>query len=134
MTTTAADYAKFVIGLMNRKGLSPKLYDQMLSPQIRIRSKRGFGPLRDSLTTDNYQIKLAWELGTGLFQSPYGPAFFHTGHGEANQNYFVAFPQKGIAVVLQSNSENFEHVSNLILKACIGDQYSPLSWLGHLDN
>jgi CubicO group peptidase (beta-lactamase class C family) len=133
MTTTAADYAKFVINLMNRKGLSEKLYDQMLSPQIRVRSKRGFGPLKDSLTIDNDPITLSWGLGTGLFKTPYGPAFFHSGHGDANQNYFVAFPAKGIAVVLMSNSENFEHASYLILNACIGDQDSPLLWLGHRD-
>ncbi len=133
MTTTAADYAKFVINLMNRKGLPAKLYSQMLSPQIRVRSKRGFGPLKDSLTTDNDQMNLSWGLGTGLFKSPYGPAFFHSGHGDANQNYFVAFPAKGIAIVLMSNSENFEHASALILNACIADHYSPLGWLGHLD-
>lgn len=134
MTTTASDYAKFVINLMARKGLSKRLYAQMLSPQFRVRSKRGFGPLRDSITTDNDRIKLAWGLGTGLCQSPYGPAFFHAGHGDANQNYFVAFPQKGIAVVLMSNSENFEGASGQILDACIGDRYSPLAWLGYLGN
>ncbi|WP_158275225.1 serine hydrolase [Pedobacter sp. HMWF019] len=134
MTTTASDYAKFVINLMSEKGLSHQLYAQMLSPQIYVKSKRGFGPLKDSLTSDNDRIHLAWGLGTGLFQSKVGKVFFHTGHGEANQNYFVAFPEKGIAVVLLSNSENFEHAIGLILNACIGDQYSPLRWLGHLDN
>lgn len=133
MTTTAGDYARFVINLMNRKGLSKKLYDQMFTPQILISSKRGFGPLKDSTTTANARIRLAWGLGTGLFNSACGPGFFHSGHGDANQNYFVAFPAKGIAVVLMSNSENFEQVSDQVLKACINDRYSPLEWLGHLD-
>ncbi|WP_199118548.1 serine hydrolase [Pedobacter sp. ASV28] len=134
MVTTAFDYAKFVVNLMLKKGLSKELYTQMLSSQIDVKSKRGFGPLRDSLTLENDKIHLAWGLGVGVFQSQVGRAFFHTGHGEANQNYFVAFPQKGIAVVLLSNSENFEGVSNLILSTCIRDKYSPLRWLGHLDN
>eukprot|EP01133_Synstelium_polycarpum_P010465 gene10465-12184_t len=134
MSTTAADYAKFISQLMLQKGLSRWLYAQMLSAQIEVKSKRGFGPLKDSLTHDNDKIHLAWGLGTGLFQSNAGLGFFHTGHGEANQNYFVAFPAKGIAVVLLSNSENFESVSAQISKACIGDQYSPFSWLGHLDH
>ena len=134
MTTTAVDYAKFVINLMKRGGLSKKLYDQQFSPQIFVRSKRGFGALKDSITTDNDQIKLAWGLGTGLFQSPYGRAFFHSGHGDANQNYFVAFPESGVAVVLMSNSENFERASRLILNVCIGDRYSPLTWLGNQGN
>lgn len=134
MSTTADDYAKFFINLMKERGLKRALYQQMLSPQIRVTSKRGFGPLRDSVTHENDAIKLSWGLGIGLFQSPYGKAFFHTGHGDANQNYAVAFPEIGIAVVLLSNSENFEKVSSLIVKACIGDSYSPLRWLGHLDH
>lgn len=134
MSTTADDYAKFFINLMKERGLNRASYQQMLFPQIRVTSKRGFGPLRDSVTHENDAIKLSWGLGIGLFQSPYGKAFFHTGHGDANQNYAVAFPEKGIAVVLLSNSENFEKVSSLIVKACIGDSYSPLRWLGHLDH
>lgn len=134
MTTTASDYARFYIQLMNGKGLSKANVLQMLSPQIAVTSQRGFGSLRDSLTHENDAIKLAWGLGIGLFQSPYGKGFFHTGHGDANQNYAVAFPEKGIAVVLLSNSENFERASAQIVKACIGDTYSPFKWLGHLDH
>lgn len=134
MSTTAADYAKFMISLMTQKGLKKATFQQMLSSQIAVKSKRGFGPLKDSLTQENEAIKLAWGLGIGLFQSPYGKGFFHTGHGDANQNYAVGYPEKGIAVVLLSNSENFENITPLLLKACIGDTYSPLRWLGHLDH
>jgi CubicO group peptidase (beta-lactamase class C family) len=134
MSTTAADYARFFINLMSGKGLQKSNIRQMLSPQIPVNSKRGFGPLKDSLTHENDAIKLSWGLGVGLFQSPYGKAFFHTGHGDANQNYAVAFPEQGIAVVLLSNSENFEKVSAEIVQACIGDVYSPFKWLGHLDH
>lgn len=133
MSTTADDYSHFMISLMTEKGLPKAAFQQMLSPQIAVTSKRGFGSLKDSLTHENEAIQLSWGLGIGLFKSPYGKGFFHTGHGDANQNYAVAFPEKGIAVVLLSNSENFEHISSLILQACIGDSYSPLKWLGHLD-
>lgn len=134
MSTTATDYAHFIINLMAEKGLSKASYQQMLSPQIAVKSKRGFGALKDSVTDENEAIKLSWGLGIGVFQSPYGKGFFHTGHGDANQNYAVAFPEKGVAVVLLSNSENFENISSLLLQACIGDSYSPLKWLGHLDH
>lgn len=131
MTTTATDYARFMINLMKEEGLAKTSYRQMLSSPFPVKSKRGFGPLRDSLTNDNDAIKLSWGLGIGIFQSPYGKGIFHTGHGEANQNYAVAFPEKGIAVIMLSNSENFETVSAQLLEACIGDTYSPLKWLGH---
>ncbi|WP_199137512.1 serine hydrolase domain-containing protein [Pedobacter sp. ASV12] len=131
MSTTATDYAHFVLNLMAQTGLRKTSFRQMLSPQISVTSKRGFGVLKDSLTHENDAIKLAWGLGIGLFQSPYGKAFFHTGHGEANQNYAVAFPEKGIALILLSNSENFESVGPEIVRACIGDSYSPFRWLGY---
>ncbi|MEE1945835.1 serine hydrolase domain-containing protein [Pedobacter sp. KR3-3] len=134
MSTTATDYARFMLNLMTQKGLKQASFKQMLSPQIAVSSQRGFGALKDSLTHENDAIKLAWGLGVGLFQSPYGQAFFHTGHGEANQNYAVAFPDKGIAVILFSNSENFESVGPQIVQACIGDSYSPFRWLGYLDH
>lgn len=134
MCTTASDYARFVIALQTGYGLSKALVDQMFSPQISINSKRGFGPERDSLTSANKKTGLTWGLGVGLIKTPYGKAFFHTGHGDANQNYFVAYPAKGIAVVLLSNSENFEGAGSLILKATIGDTDSPLRWLGYFGN
>jgi len=133
MSTTANDYANFIINLMKKKGLTDKNYREMLNPQIMVKSKRGFGPLKDSITTENDAIDLAWGLGVGLFDSPFGKAFFHTGHGDANQNYAVAFPESGTAVIILSNSENFEKNNAQILKLCIGDIYSPLKWLGHLD-
>jgi CubicO group peptidase (beta-lactamase class C family) len=133
MSTTANDYAQFVINLMKKKGLSSKSYRQMFLPQIMVKSKRGFGPLKDSITNENDTIRLAWGLGIGLFDSPFGKAFFHTGHGDANQNFAVAYPKAGTAVIILSNSENFEKHNAQILKLCIGDTYSPLRWLGHLD-
>lgn len=133
MSTTANDYANFMINLMKKKDLINKNYREMLKPQIMVKSKRGFGPLKDSITTDNDAINLAWGLGIGLFDSPFGKAFFYTGHGDANQNYAVAFPENETAVIILSNSENFEKNNAQILKLCIGDTYSPLKWLGHLD-
>jgi CubicO group peptidase (beta-lactamase class C family) len=133
MSTTARDYAQFMINLMKEKGLSGSGYHQLFLPQIMVRSKRGFGPLKDSITHENDDIRLAWGLGIGLFKSSFGKAFFHTGHGDANQNYAVAFPEKGTAVIILSNSENFEKNSSQIVKLCIGKTESPLEWLGHLD-
>jgi len=133
MSTTANDYARFIINLMQKKGLSGSGYRQMFMPQIMVKSRRGFGTLKDSITNENDGIQLAWGLGVGLFRSPFGRAFFHTGHGEANQNYAVAYPESGTAVIILSNSENFEKTNAQILKLCIGDAYSPLRWLGHLD-
>lgn len=133
MVTTTTDYAKFLIALQQKKGLSPALCNAMLTPQMKITSKRGFGPRRDSLTHQYDAIGLSWGLGIGLFISPYGKACFHTGHTEGWQNYWVSFPEKGITIILMSNSDNFELSAKAILKESIGDVYSPLEWLGYFD-
>jgi CubicO group peptidase (beta-lactamase class C family) len=133
MTTIASDYAIFVRALMDQKGLSQKFFRQMMSPQIPVTSKKGFGPERDSLAENWIQRHLSWGLGVGLFPSQYGPAFFHAGHDAGWQNYFVAYPEKNIAIILMSNSSNFEAHAAEILNACIRDKSSPLQWLGYFD-
>jgi CubicO group peptidase (beta-lactamase class C family) len=133
MTTTAADYALFLRALMQGKGISEKYFRQMMSPQIPVTSTKGFGPGRDRLAEKWIQRQLSWGLGVGLFPSGYGPAFFHAGHDKGWQNYFVAYPGKKIAVVLMSNSSNFEAHARELLKFCIKDVESPLEWLGYFD-
>jgi len=135
MVTTPTDYSLFISDVLSKKGLSPKLYKEMLSPQIKVTSKRGFGPLRDSMTPKGEfsNIQLSWGLGWGLFKTPYGKAFFHTGHSDGWQNYCVNYPDKGISVILLSNSDNFETATGKILETTIGDTWSPLKWLGIYD-
>ncbi|MES2828017.1 MAG: serine hydrolase domain-containing protein [Bacteroidota bacterium] len=134
MSTTATDYAKFIVELSKQQGLSKKLFKEFLEPQIPIISTRGFGPARDSLTTAHKKTGLSWGLGTGLINTSVGKAFFHAGHGEANQNFYIAYPSKGTAVVMLSNSANFEAAAAILLKATIGDSSAPLEWLGYFDN
>jgi hypothetical protein len=68
-----------------------------------------------------------------LFKTPYGKAFFHTGHSDGWQNYCVNYPDKEISVILLSNSDNFETATGKILETTIGDTWSPLKWLGYYD-
>ena len=133
MITTPSDYSKFLVTMMKQKGLKRNLFRDMKSNQIAISSERGFGPKRDSLTNKFSKISLGWGLGIGLFQSPYGKAFFHTGHDDGWQNFFVAYPDKGTAIIIMSNSDNFEANAPKIVDFCIGDKYSPFEWLGYMD-
>lgn len=118
---------------MQQNGFNKKLFTQMFMPQIRVNTKRGFGPLRDSITTENDNMQLSWGLGLGLLETPYGKALFNTGHNEGWHNYFVAYPERKTAIIFMSNSFNYGHVADKLLQVTIGDPVSPLKWLGFFD-
>jgi CubicO group peptidase (beta-lactamase class C family) len=132
MVTTAGDYAQFGAALLNATGERKATVEEMLRPQIAITSGAMFGSGALLDTNANRQIDLSWGLGWGLFDSPHGRAFFHTGHDFGWQNYTVTYFDKGIGIVLLSNSDNFESVARDIVAKAIGDQHSPFDWLGYI--
>ncbi len=132
LATTAGDYARFLVGILNAESQRKATVEEMLQSQIPINYKRMFGP-DASTTTQRFQnIHLAWGLGWGRFDTPFGPAFFHTGHDLGWQNYTVTFRDQGIGIVMLSNSDNFESIAAEIAKEAIGDVYSPFDWLGYV--
>lgn len=133
MNTTIADYSQFVVAMLKKDGLSKNTFKLMFAPQIRVMSERGFGPQRDNFSDKYKSIKLSWGLGWGLFSSPDAAAFFHGGHTEGWQNYVVAYPKKKIAIILMSNSDNFEPAAAKLLRLGIADEHSPFEWFGYFD-
>jgi len=131
MMTTAGDYAKLLAALLNAKGKRKASVDEILKPQIEIDSQQMFAPVAAERTDRYREMRLAWGLGWGRFDSEHGRAFFHTGHDIGWQNYTVTYADKGIGVVLMSNSDNFEAVAPQIVEAAIGDTHSPFEWLGY---
>lgn len=131
MATTAGDYARLLVAMLRTDEMRRETVDEMLRPQIQIRSSTMFGPGARSDTGDYEDMNLSWGLGWGRFDCVHGRAFFHTGHGGGVQNYNVTFPDRGIGVVFLSNSDNFESVARELAEATIGDVYSPFDWLGY---
>ena len=131
LTTTAHDYVRFLAGILTAKGGRRQSMENMLTPVIRINSRRMFDAGSQAGTGANDTIHLSWGLGWGLFETPHGRAFFHTGHSSSAQNYTVVYRKHGIGIVLLSNSANFESVAPEIVAAGIGDHYSPFDWLGY---
>jgi len=132
MVTTAGDYARFLAGILNARGKRKASMDAMLKPQIAINYKAMFGPDAWNMTDEYQDIHLSWGLGWGRFDTSNGRAFFHTGHSFGWQNYTVTYIDKGIGIVMLSNSDNFESVAAEIAKKAIGDINSPYDWLGYV--
>jgi CubicO group peptidase (beta-lactamase class C family) len=101
-------------------------------PQIRIKAKQQFGPNAQVDTDGNDAIKLSYGLGYGLYESPYGKAFFKEGHLEGWQHYAVGIPEKGNALVLMSNSDNAESIFKELIDYTTGNNATPWYWEGYI--
>ena len=103
-----------------------------MSPQIRITAKQQFGPNTQIETTENDTIKLSYGLGYGLYETPYGKAFFKEGHFEGWQHYAVGIPGKGNALILMSNSDNAESIFKELIEYTTGNTSTPWFWEGYI--
>lgn len=128
LLTNTADYAKFLLAVMNGKGLKPESLKMMLEPQVDITSRSLHAPQgTDPEIFEN--IHLAWSMGWGRFRCPQGEALFHVGFEEGCDNYAVVFLDHKIGIVLQSVITRSEGIAPTVVKELIGDTYSPFSWL-----
>jgi CubicO group peptidase (beta-lactamase class C family) len=131
MVTTITDFAHFVQAMMEGRRLSPKVREQMLSPQIQITSKHEFPTLSDETTDENKAIRLSYGLGWGLYWSPYGEAFFKEGHADGWRNYTVAFEKPKTGMVILTNSGNGEGIFKDLLETVLKDAFTPIEWEGY---
>lgn len=128
LETTIADYSKFIEYVMQEKGLNKKMREMMISPQIKINSKYQFPTISDETTDENDDIQLSYGLGWGLLKTKYGRAFFKEGHDDGWQNYNINFKDKGISIIIMTNSDNGESIFKELLEKIIGDTFTPWKW------
>jgi CubicO group peptidase (beta-lactamase class C family) len=100
--TTAGDYAKFVVAMLNDVGLKKETIDQMLTPQIDV--------------VEN----VFWGLGFGLERTSGGEGFWQWGDYGTFRNYIVAYRKQKIGVVYLANSFNGLSIAQDIVSHAIG--------------
>jgi CubicO group peptidase (beta-lactamase class C family) len=128
METTLSDYEKFIQYIMQKRGLNEQMLNAMLTPQIRINSKRMFPTIGSDTTTENQAIDLSSGLGWILLECPYGKAFSKGGHDDGWEHYNINFIDKGISILLMTNSSNGESIFKEVLEKIIGDKFTPWKW------
>ena len=128
METTPIDYSKFLSRISELSTRNSDVTKLMFTPNIRIKSKKQFGPGSLEKTDENDKIGLNYGLGWGILKSPYGPGYFKEGHGEGFQHYSILFPEKRIGMLIMSNSDNAERIFKEVLELGIGDMYTPWYW------
>jgi CubicO group peptidase (beta-lactamase class C family) len=132
MQTSIADFSRFVAAVMQGKSLARPTRTLMLTPQVTITTRTQFPSLTTETTDRNDAIRLGYGLGWGLFVTPLGKAFFKEGHDAGWQHYTVAFDDRGVAIVLMSNSANAEGIFPELLERLIADTYTPIEWEGYI--
>ena len=67
-----------------------------------------------------------------MLKCQYGLAFFKEGNGGSWRNYNINFIEKGISIIIMTNSENGEHVFQEIIENIIADTCIPWKWHGYI--
>jgi len=132
LETNLIDYSLFVRHLIQQYQKNSETVRRIFEPNFRIRTKAQFGPMSLEQSDENDDIQLSYGLGWGLFQSPYGFGAFKEGHDEGFQHYTIIFPERGIGVVILSNSDNAESIFKELLEITIADVYTPWKWEGYI--
>ncbi len=114
LQTTAGDYAKFLIALMNGAALKKATWEQMLTPQIRV---------------DSAYPPVAWGLGIGLETMPEGEYCWHWGDNGDAKAYVTAFLPARNAVVFFADGSNGLSFTREILEDAIGGQHPAVAHL-----
>ncbi len=128
LETTIQDYNKFLLAVFNRRILNEDSWEEIFSPQIRVRNHRQFGPLSEKDSKLNDDIELSYGLGWGLYKTPYGWAAFKEGGGSGFKHYSVVFPETGKGVLIMTNSENAGGIFKELMEVTIKDVYLPWEW------
>ncbi len=88
--TTIEDYCKFEIDVINGAGLSPKVYNDMISPHVKIREHYGRG--------------LGWEVIRDLPNGEY--ALEHSGSDPGVKTIAFILPKSKRGIVVLTNGDN----------------------------
>jgi D-alanyl-D-alanine-carboxypeptidase/D-alanyl-D-alanine-endopeptidase len=128
LETTTEDLARFLSAVLRGEGLRKPSWKEMFRPQVRIHSRAQAGPGATEETHANDAIALSYGLGWGLLRTPHGWGAFKEGHGDGFQHYAILFPERGLGVLLMSNSDNAESIFHQLLTLTLADTYTPLEW------
>jgi CubicO group peptidase (beta-lactamase class C family) len=127
--TTALDYSRFLIALINGKVLREKTAKQILQRQVWL-DESCFSCIQRS--PGQLSQVLSWGLGWGLEHSDTGDAIWHWGDNNSEfQNFVIAYPKAKIGIVILTNSGNGLSITPAIVSQVIGGNHPAFAWMGY---
>ncbi|GHB42567.1 hypothetical protein GCM10007094_34800 [Pseudovibrio japonicus] len=107
--TTAGDYARFLIAMMDETN-EPEVKERMLQPHKPITAK------------------ISWSMGWGLQATKPSSSIWHRASTPGYRSYTVGYPQEDLGIVVLSNNEKlFEEIEPLI-RGTIGGTLPSYHW------
>lgn len=128
MDTTPRDWSKFLAGVARGEGLSAKARAEMIRASIAIDSAAQFPTLSDQTTEAYKPIRLGYGVGWGVFETPFGHAFFKEGHDDGTDNYALCVAPRRACLLLMSNSNRAAGIYKALVEALMGDVHLPWKW------
>ncbi len=128
MDTTPRDWSRFLAGVVSGDGLSATAKAEMIRRQISIDSVTQFPTLSDTTTKEYKPIQLGYGLGWGVFETPFGHAFFKEGHDDGTGNYALCVQPRRACILLMSNSDRAEGIYKALVGELMGDVKLPWRW------
>lgn len=129
LQTTALDYAKFMIAVMNGSGLKKPTSAAMLSQQIKV--DEGCSNCVNKPPTGKMSPFISWGLGVGLQQTDDGLSFWHWGDNGDVHCYMIAYPKAKLGLVIFTNSGNGHSIIPDIISETLGGQQPVTAWIGY---
>jgi CubicO group peptidase (beta-lactamase class C family) len=95
---SADQYAKFLIAVVQGKGLSESSAKEMLRPQVELKD----------------QPRSAWGLGISIEKSPIGTSYGHGGRNTGFTSKSVMFEKHGFGYVFLVNNDDARKINNVL--------------------
>jgi CubicO group peptidase (beta-lactamase class C family) len=126
--TTAGDYARFLVAVLDAQGLESETLEASFEPAVRMQ-----GGERRSPRAAEIAGKVGWGLGWGTqeHESGEGRLLWHWGDNGIFHAFVAAVPAERSAVVYFANSSNGLAVARELMQPIAGDMDLTFAWLGH---
>jgi len=128
LSTTLEEYTIYFKRVLSQ---SEPRYRVMTTRCVSIPFRQQFGKEALIETHDNDSIQLGYGLGWGVFETPFGHAFFKEGHDDGTANYALCISERRDCILLMSNSTHAEAIFVALLHRLLGEVGLPAEWEGY---
>ena len=128
--TTASDYAKFVLAIMNRTGLKKSTTAEMLRTQMHV--DEACSNCIENQPSGKRSTTISWGLGWGLQENNGVRSFWHWGDNNGDTHAFVmASETQRSGVVILTDSGNGHAIIPFIIERLFGGKQPVTAWLNY---